>query len=101
MKIALPAIDYKKSLLKVESKVVRYRIVLTSLGILVVMATAILRVDSLTDPDINQDRYDEQQQTISKVEFDDTAIKQIQALREADVDVDSNFSGGRNNPFSE
>lgn len=101
MKLTKPTLDYSKYLTKAKIYASKYRVALTSIAILVVFSTAIIRIDSLINPQVNQERYDEQLESISKVSFDEDAIKLIKALRDVDADVDSDFNSDRNNPFSE
>ncbi len=101
MKLFGLELETKKYITQAKNYASKYRVTLTSIAILLVFSTAIIRIDRLASPDMNQDRYDEQLETIQRVDFDEDAIKEIRALRDVDVDVDSRFNDRRENPFSE
>jgi len=93
--------EYNKIVKNISSMVIKYRFSLTIVVIVGVFAFAIYRVDSLANPDINQDRFLEQIQTVKKVSFDEAAVEAIQELEQTDVQVDPELIDDRDNPFSE
>lgn len=87
------------ALSKVPGFTNKYRYLIGGAVILVFFSATILRIDSLTSPDMNQDRYNTGLLEIEKVEFDTAAIDRINALDERNVNVTENIDDTRTNPF--
>jgi len=77
----------------------KYKYIIGSLVVLGVFSFVILRIDSLSSPEANQQRYEEGVIQIEKVTFDEDAIKIINDLNPTDVKVGGNINDSRNNPF--
>ncbi len=92
--------DYKKVLLKLASHVSTYRVIITALALCSLFAFTILRINGLSNPDVDQTKLNEQISSLKKVNFNNDAIEKIQALVDSGVEIDANFDPNRSNPFS-
>lgn len=84
---------------KIPEFINKYRYFIGGAVILIFFSVTILRIDSLSSPDINQDRYNAGLLEIEKVEFNTAAIERIDALDERSVNVTENIDNDRTNPF--
>lgn len=99
MQERLKSLHINKFIGKIGYAISAYRIVLTAAILCIVFGLALLRIDSLSNPTINEEKLAEQQATIKRVNFDNEAITQIQNLVDSGIDINSNFDPGRDNPF--
>lgn len=79
----------------------RFQIALTLLVFAVVVAGASMSVSTFVNPPADQSEVNKRLVEIQKVEFNETAITRIEALRDSNVDIDSQFDPDRENPFIE
>ena len=94
-------VPFKKYLSQVVSGLSRFQIILTLLVFGAVVSGAVLSVSSHVDPAINQQEVNKRLVDLKRVEFDEEAIAQIEALRDSNVDINSQFDPNRENPFIE
>lgn len=77
----------------------KYKYIIGALLVLGVFSFVIFRIDTLSSPTINQERYDLGILELTKVRFDTDAIETINRLNPTDVQVGENIDETRNNPF--
>lgn len=92
--------DYKKMMRNVGNVASHYQVIIASVLLLGVFGFVIWRLNNKLDPEMDQQRYDEQITTLKKVKFNEEAISKIQELKDSDVDISSRFVD-RDNPFVE
>ena len=78
----------------------KYKLLITSLAILLIIGSVVVRISELSNPELDQDRLSEQQLTIKRVNFNEEAVQTILDLIDSNVDIGSEFTN-RNNPFAE
>lgn len=77
----------------------KYKYIIGAIFVLGIFSFVILRIDALSSPEANQQRYDEGVVQIEKVSFDEEAIETINDLNPTNVRVGENINDSRNNPF--
>lgn len=77
----------------------RYKYLIGGVLVLAVFSFVIFRIDSLSSPGMNQEKYDLGILEIKKVKFDAEAIETINSLNPTDIEVTENIDESRNNPF--
>ncbi len=87
------------ALRKIPTFINKYRYLIGGVIILVFFSATILRIDSLSSPSMDQDKYNTGLLEIEKVEFNTAAIERIDALDEREVNVTENINDSRTNPF--
>ncbi len=87
------------TLRKIPGFVNKYRYLIGGVIVLLFFSVTILRIDSLSSPDVNQDRYNAGLLEIEKVEFNTAAIERIDVLDVRNVNVTENIDDNRTNPF--
>ena len=93
--------DYKKYLKILLEYASTYRLALTALAIGGIFAFSIVRISSLSDPELDQVRLQNQTTALKKVRFDETAIDNIQSLVDSGIEIDALFDPNRDeNPFT-
>ena len=82
-------------------KVMRYRLILFIVFIAGVYGFVLLEISSLSDSQPNSDAVTSQLSHVRPPKIDQTVVKQLQALQDNSVSVQSLFEQARNNPFEE
>lgn len=77
----------------------KYRYIIGALLVLGVFSFVIFRIDTLSSPGTNQERYDLGILELTKIRFDTDAIETINRLNPTDVEVSESIDETRNNPF--
>jgi len=77
----------------------KYKNIIGALLVLAVFSFVIFRIDTLSNPDINQGRYDSGILELTKIRFDTDAINTINDLNPTNVRVGENIDETRTNPF--
>lgn len=91
-------LDYKKMLKRILTILSANRIIFSSLILLVIGGLVLLRINSLTELDVDEEHKAESLKSIKVVEFDQDSIDAINDLNQSSVDITSDFTD-RNNPF--
>lgn len=77
----------------------KYKNIIGALIVLAVFSFVIFRIDTLSNPGINQVRYDAGILELTKIRFDTDAIETINDLNPTDIRVGENIDETRTNPF--
>lgn len=80
-------------------KLYKYKYIIGAIVVLGIFSFVILRIDALSSPEANQQRYDEGVLQIKKVSFDEEAIETINELNPTNVRVGESINDSRTNPF--
>ena len=67
--------------------------------IVILFALTVYRIDYLSATERDEEAYQEQLQTVTKIEFDQDVIEEILRLTDTDIDIRARFPGDRTNPF--
>ncbi len=86
---------------KVGHTLLEQKLVVTAVLMLGIGAYTLMRINTLTDPQVDQDYLEEQESLYEVVEFDQEAIERISNLEDTDINVTSDIDSGRNNPFAD
>lgn len=71
-------------------------------GVLLVLIATVLRVNSLNNLPVDQNYLSQQTSKIKSVQFNQTAINQIQSLNQSDINTPgTQLPSNRKNPFNE
>lgn len=77
----------------------KYRYPIGGALVLVIFSITIYRIDTLSSPEVNQDRYNAGILEQEKVVFDEEVVERINQLDERTVNPSGNIDESRNNPF--
>lgn len=67
-----------------------------------VLIYTLIQASSFLNPERNEDRYTEESLKVNYATIDEDIVDEIsKTLQDEDINVDSNFVPGRNNPFAE
>lgn len=77
----------------------KYKYIVGALMVLAIFSFVIFRIDTLSNPGINQARYDSGILELTKIRFDADAINTINDLNPTNVKVGENIDESRTNPF--
>lgn len=96
--------DYRKylnvkRLIPIWEYIQRYKYVLTSLVVFLIFYFVIARINSFTNIELDQEKYDQGIVELKRITFDEEAIEKIKALQNRDVTVDTDLPSNRDNPF--
>lgn len=70
--------------------------------VLVVLLAVFIRINTLNNLPVDQTRINQESSKVKPVRFDEDAIKQIEALKDSNVeDPGTQLPGNRQNPFNE
>lgn len=92
--------DYKRLLNKAGKFLAKNNIVVTSVIILGVGVFVLQRINTITNPKLDQKHLNKQLSDLQTVTFDQESIEKIEALENSKVDITSDFED-RDNPFSD
>lgn len=78
---------------------IRYRYILIGSVIIGIFGFAALRIDTALQIDRDENVFEAKRAEVKPITFDEEAIEEIRRLKDAGVDIESNFPTNRNNPF--
>lgn len=93
--------DYKKYIKHTKPYIYTYRYGLIGMIVLGVFGYVIFQIDSLTNIERDENRYEKEVGEIKKIEFNEEAIVTIEQLRDLNVEVNPSFDQNRTNPFED
>ena len=84
---------------KILKFISKYRYPIGGVVVIFVLSATINHISVLSEPEMNQELYNQGLSELEKVTFNEEAIDRIDALDKRTVNVTENIDSNRNNPF--
>ena len=91
--------NISEKLLKIKPFIARYAVIIFIVGVALVFIFLTLRIANYSDIEPTDDQIDERLSTLQTIKLNEEAVQKIQELQDHNINIESLFDNGRDNPF--